>query len=255
MSSTISHPLEAAASFLFAARHIACLTGAGVSAESGVPTFRDARTGLWARYDPQRLASPQGFAENPGLVWRWYMERLAKAQAALPNPGHRVLAEMEKRWPGFVLITQNVDDLHERAGSRHVSHLHGRMNRFHCHRCLREHSLQPEEPSAPQPPRCATCGGSVRPSVVWFGEALPAHTLDTAVQAVSGCDLLLVVGTSGLVYPAAQLPDIAKRAGARVIEINPQPGPLSSLADVCLRGPSGVLLPALWQQLNPPDVL
>ncbi|MCL4831509.1 MAG: NAD-dependent deacylase [Caldilineaceae bacterium] len=237
--------VETAQKLLGAAQRVVCLTGAGVSAESGVPTFRDAQTGLWARYNPERLASPQGFAEDPGLVWRWYMQRLAKVEAAQPNPGHLTLAKMERGWPGFRLITQNVDDLHERAGSQAVIHLHGRIAHFHCQRCKRAYGLQPEDPSAPQPPGCGHCRGLVRPSVVWFGEMLPAEELHRAMEAISTCDLLLVVGTSGLVYPAAQLPHLAKRAGARLIEINPQPGPLSDLADVCLRGNSGELLPAL----------
>ena len=237
--------IHAASQLLRSAAVVACLTGAGVSAESGVPTFRDAQTGLWARYDPQRLASPAGFAEDPGLVWRWYMERLAGVEKATPNPGHWALAEMERRWPGFALITQNVDDLHERAGSTNVIHLHGNIARFHCHDCGSSHNVQIEERTFPQPPRCALCGGNIRPSVVWFGETLPHSSLAAAVAAVSACDALLVIGTSGLVYPAAELPLIAKRAGSRVIEINPEPGPLSVLTDVALRGPSGELLPQL----------
>ncbi|MBI3960838.1 MAG: NAD-dependent deacylase [Chloroflexi bacterium] len=237
--------IHAVAEILRSSAVVACLTGAGVSAESGVPTFRDAQTGLWARYDPQRLASPQGFAADPGLVWRWYMARLAGVEKATPNPGHLALAEMERHWPGFALITQNVDDLHERAGNTNIIHLHGSIARFHCQRCGTLHNLQAAERTAPQPPRCATCGGNVRPSVVWFGETLPQSSLTAAVNAVSACDALLVVGTSGLVYPAAELPLIAKRAGSRVIEINPEPGPLSALADVTLRGRSGALLPQL----------
>ena len=237
--------VHAAAEMLRSSTSVACLTGAGVSAESGVPTFRDAQTGLWAQYDPERLASPQGFAADPGLVWRWYMVRLDGVERATPNAGHLALAEMEQRWPGFALITQNVDDLHERAGSTGVIHLHGNIARFHCHQCGRAHTLQTDERTADHPPRCGICGGPVRPSVIWFGESLPRRELDAAIEAVSACDLLLVVGTSGLVYPAAQLPSYAKRAGARVIEINPEPGPLSSLADICLRGPSGEILPRL----------
>lgn len=237
--------IEEANKILSAASAVACLTGAGASAESGVPTFRDAQTGLWARFDPQRLASQDGFAEDPGLVWRWYMARLAGVEKSLPNPGHFALAELARRSPGFVLITQNVDDLHERAGSGDVIHLHGNIARFHCNRCGRAHRLQAEDRSASLPPYCTICGGYVRPSVVWFGEGLPEDALTQAVDGVETCDLLLVVGTSGLVYPAAQLPQIAKRAGARVIEINPEPGPLSSMADICLRGASGEILPQL----------
>lgn len=237
--------IRSAAELLRSASAVVCLTGAGVSAESGVPTFRDAQTGLWARYDPELLASPQGFAADPGLVWRWYMARLAGVEQAAPNAGHLALAEMERRLSGFALITQNVDDLHERAGSVNVIHLHGNIARFHCHHCGLDHRVQANERTADQPPFCAACGGPVRPSVVWFGESLPRRALAAAQDALIDCDLLLVVGTSGLVYPAAQLPSIAKRAGARVIEINPQPGPLSSLADICLRGPSGEILPRL----------
>ncbi len=158
--------IDAASQILRASVVVACLTGAGMSAESGVPTFRDAQTGLWAAYDPQRLASPQGFAADPGLVWRWYMARLAGVEKATPNAGHLALAEMERRWPGFTLITQNVDDLHERAGSTGVIHLHGNIARFHCQRCGTLHNLQAVERTSPQPPRCAACGGNVRPSVV-----------------------------------------------------------------------------------------
>ncbi len=237
--------LRVAADILRAAPSVACLTGAGVSAESGVPTFRDAQTGLWARYDPQRLASPQGFRDDPGLVWRWYMARLTAVEQAQPNKGHLALAHMQERWPGFPVITQNVDDLHERAGSTHVIHLHGNIAQFHCHQCGTAHTLSAEERRAPAPPICKACGGPVRPGVVWFGESLPADALAAALEAVSACGVLLVVGTSGLVYPAAQLPLIAKRAGSRLIEINLEPSPLSSWADVVLRGPSGEVFPAL----------
>lgn len=237
--------IDKANKILSASSAIACLTGAGVSAESGVPTFRDALTGLWSTFDPQQLASQDGFAQDPGTVWRWYMARLAGVEKATPNPGHFALAELARRSPDFVLITQNVDDLHERAGSRDVIHLHGNIARFHCNRCGRMHNLQAEDRSASLPPYCTLCGGYVRPSVVWFGENLPEDALVAAVDGATACDLLLVVGTSGMVYPASQLPQIAKRARARVIEVNPEPGPLSSLADICLRGPSGEILPRL----------
>ena len=237
--------IKPATRLLFAAQRVACLTGAGVSAESGVPTFRDAQTGLWARFDPQQLASPQGFAEDPRLVWRWYMARLAGVEKATPNPGHQALAEMERHWPHFALLTQNVDDLHERAGSTGVIHLHGSIARFYCNRCGTAYSLQADDRTVSQPPYCAACGGNVRPSVVWFGEGLQEEALAAAVDAVTNCDILLVIGTSGLVYPASQLPHIAKQAGSQVIEVNPEPGPLSSLADICLRGPSGEVLPQL----------
>jgi NAD-dependent deacetylase len=242
------YALDQAASLVSAARCIVCLTGAGVSAESGVPTFRDAQSGLWNQYDPETLASPDGFARDPGLVWRWYMWRLTLLEAAKPNAGHVALAELERKTADFTLVTQNVDDLHEQAESQHVLHLHGRLNRFHCNRCQGPHTLTPEDRSAEQPPICHHCGGRVRPSVVWFGEHLPAHVLQAAVEATRRCNLMLVAGTSGLVYPAAELPYIAKKAGAVVIDINPQPGPLSHLADLYLSGASGSILPGLLKR-------
>jgi len=169
--------VERAAALLKDARSIFVLTGAGVSAESGIPTFRDAQTGLWARFDPMTLASPEGFAADPGLVWRWYMSRLDAVAQARPNPGHVALAQLEKiRGNGVAIFTQNVDDLHERAGSRAVHHLHGRITRFRCHECASEHDLTEEEKRAGQPPSCSRCRGLVRPDVVWFGEMLPARS-------------------------------------------------------------------------------
>jgi NAD-dependent deacetylase len=237
--------IQQACKAIASAHSIVCLTGAGVSAESGVPTFRDAQTGLWRHYDPEKLASPDGFARDPGLVWRWYMGRLSLLEGAKPNAGHLALAELERKSAKFTLVTQNVDDLHEQAGSQHVLHLHGRLNRFHCNQCLRPHLLTPEDQGAEQPPACQSCSALVRPSVVWFGETLPAHTLEAAIEAAQDCELMLVAGTSGLVYPAAEVPSIAKRAGAVVIDINLQPGPISRFADLYLAGPSGEILPQL----------
>jgi NAD-dependent deacetylase len=237
--------LAKAARLLSPAQRIACLTGAGVSAESGIATFRDAQTGLWANFDPMQLASQAGFSAEPGVVWRWYMERLQRVEQAQPNPGHRVLADLEAQVRRFTLITQNVDDLHERAGSHSVLHLHGRIDRFHCNRCGFDHTLTAQERSASQPPQCLACGGAVRPSVVWFGEALPGRILDHAWRAAERCDVMLVVGTSGVVYPAAQLPLLARQSGARIIEINPERSPLADILDVHLQGPAGVILPAL----------
>jgi NAD-dependent deacetylase len=237
--------IQQACQAIASANSIVCLTGAGVSAESGVPTFRDAQTGLWSHYDPEKLASPDGFARDPGLVWRWYMWRLSLIEGTKPNAGHVALAELERKIAKFTLVTQNVDDLHEQAGSQHVLHLHGRLNRFHCNQCLRPHLLTLEDQGAEQPPACQSCGALVRPGVVWFGETLPAQTLDAAIEAAQGCDLMVVAGTSGLVYPAAEVPSIAKKAGAVVIDINPHPGPISRLADLYLAGPSGEILPQL----------
>lgn len=242
--------LAEAARLLRQAKQIVCLTGSGVSAESGVATFRDAQSGLWSRFDPQQLATQEGFAASPGLVWQWYMHRLSAVEQAQPNLGHKALAALEQRLPHFVLVTQNVDDLHERGGSRRVLHLHGRINRFHCNVCGFDHELLPAERRATLPPRCFSCGGAVRPSVVWFGESLPARVLDKAWRASERCDLFLVVGTSGLVYPAAQLPLLAKQYGSTLIDINPETSPISEQADIHLAGRSGVLLPRLLELMD-----
>ena len=249
MTPSIAGPIDAVAQLLAAARRVVCLSGAGVSAESGVATFRDAQTGLWSNFDPQLLASQEGFAADPGLVWRWYMHRLAQVERAVPNPGHQALAVIEAMKPVFTLVTQNVDDLHERAGSRHVLHLHGRIDRFHCNRCSVSHDLRVPERAAPTPPRCLSCGGPVRPSVIWFGEMLPTRILDRAWLETEHCDLLLVVGTSGVVYPAAQLPFLAQHHKATVIDINPDASAISVIADYHLQGPSGVILPALVEAM------
>jgi NAD-dependent deacetylase len=239
---------------LRAARAIAALTGAGVSAESGVPTFRDAQTGLWSKFDPRELATPSAFARNPKLVWDWYAERRAKVGEAKPNPGHYALAAIESRVPRFTLITQNVDGLHQAAGSGSVVELHGNIRRV---RCSRDCGVIAEwrEASADEPPRCASCGAFLRPDVVWFEEFLPEDALAAAEAAARACDVLLVVGTSAEVYPAAGLPVTARHAGAIVVEVNPQPTSLSHDVDHVLRGPSGVMLPALvatvWPEAAP----
>ena len=242
-----SQNLITATELLTSARRVACLTGAGISAESGVPTFRDAQTGLWSRFDPQTLASQRGFAADPGLVWGWYMWRLELAERVQPNPGHLALAQLADLLPHFTLITQNVDDLHEQAGSRDVLHLHGTIARFKCNRCDRTHTLQPADRVAEQPPSCIHCGGLVRPDVVWFGEMLPHSVLTDARNAAQSCDVMLVVGTSGLVYPASSLPGMAQDHGAKVIDINPAPSPISQRADLFLQGAAGEILPALAQ--------
>lgn len=244
-------PIQQAAQALAQAHNIVCLTGAGVSAESGVATFRDAQTGLWSKFDPQRLASQEGFADDPGLVWRWYMDRLRTVEAAAPNPGHLALATLEKRMAAFTLVTQNVDNLHERAGSRQVYHIHGRINHFRCNTCRAEYTLQAHERTQEQPPICLHCGELVRPDVVWFGESLPSDVVEIAWHAAERCEIMLVVGTSGVVYPVAQLPLVAKRAGALVIDINPQCTPISEMADIFLQGAGGVVLPQLLEALSP----
>lgn len=237
--------IATAAGLLADAHRVVVFTGAGVSAESGVGTFRDALTGLWSHFDPQQLASQEGFAANPGLVWRWYMERLAMIENARPNCGHEALAAMETIVTDFTLVTQNVDDLHERAGNRHVLHLHGHIGRFQCNGCGTPYSLRPGDREAPMPPCCPFCIDYVRPGVVWFGEMLPGQAMFEAWRAAESCDVLLVVGTSGVVYPAAELPALARRHGAHVVEVNVEESALSDIAEITLVGPSGVVLPHL----------
>ena len=221
---------------------IAVLTGAGVSAESGVPTFRDAQTGLWARFDPSELATPAAFAKNPQRVWEWYAWRRALVAQAEPNAGHRALAAIERRTADFTLITQNVDGLHQRAGSRRIVELHGNIARV---KCSREGVLVATWRQDGPVPRCPACGALLRPDVVWFEEALPAGALATAEAAARSCATLLVVGTSAEVYPAAGLPMVARACGAVIVEINPNATPLSGDADYVLRGPAAAILPAL----------
>jgi len=234
------------------AERVAALTGSGISAESGVPTFREAQTGLWARYDPQRLATPEAFDRNPRLVWEWYEWRRKLVSEAEPNPGQRALAELERRIPNFTLVTQNVDGLHQRAGSRNVVELHGNILRS---KCSREGVIvEPEGHDNSVPPRCPRCGALLRPDVVWFGEMLPAGALEAASEAARGCELFLSVGTSSLVYPAAALPYGALENSATVVEINPRQTPLTGQADHVLRGRAGELLPELLRMtFSPPD--
>ncbi|WP_043309522.1 NAD-dependent deacylase [Pseudomonas sp. ML96] len=232
-------------------RHLLVFTGAGVSAESGIPTFRDALTGLWARFDAARLATPEAFAADPELVWGWYEWRRQRVLRAAPNPAHRAIAELAGRVPRLTLVTQNVDDLHERAGSAAVIHLHGSLHTPRCFVCAAPYAGlgseldEPEEGRRLAPPRCEHCAGAVRPGVVWFGESLPQAALQQAFEAAAQCDLLLSIGTSGQVYPAAQVPQIAVQAGATVVHINPQSQSCSGAREYALQGAAGVLLPQL----------
>jgi NAD-dependent deacetylase len=234
--------MHAAREWLKQARSVAVLTGAGVSAESGVPTFRGA-DGLWKRHRAESLATPEAFARDPKLVWEWYDWRRAVLSGVKPNAGHYALAELEKRTPNFTLITQNVDGLHEVAGSRNILRVHGSIWILRCLQCGREEEDR-RAPLPEIPPRC-TCGGMLRPGVVWFGEALPTQVWRAAEAAARSCDLLLVIGTSALVYPAAGLAHLAKSSGARIVEINLAETPLSREIDEFLLGPSGELLPRL----------
>ncbi len=228
---------------LRAARRVAVLTGAGISAESGVPTFREAQTGLWARYNPEELATPEAFRRNPRLVWEWYAWRKERVRQAEPNPGHLALADMERRIAEFTLITQNVDGLHRRAGSQQVLELHGNLFRV---KCFDEDRIVENWPDSEEiPPRCPRCGALLRPDVVWFGEILPASVLRAAEQAAANAEVFFSIGTSALVYPAADLPFTALAAGVMVVEINPQPTPLSPHVTYSLHGPAGAVLPKL----------
>lgn len=232
---------------LAAARRVAVLTGAGISAESGIPTFRDALSGLWANYDPQELATPEGFARNPKLVWEWYASRRQRIAGVRPNPGHVALAELEKIFGQFTLVTQNIDSLHQRAGSRDVIELHGNIARV---KCSREQVIVGDFPTEESPPRCGSCGAFLRPDVVWFGEMLPQEALARAEEAAQRCDAFLSIGTSVQVYPAAELPIAALHAGATVVEINPEETPLTARAHFALHGPAGAVLPALLKKLT-----
>ena len=240
-----SGALRSAAQLVAGARRLAVLTGAGMSAESGVPTFRDAQTGLWSRYDPTQLASPQGFRADPPLVWRWYAWRRELVARAQPNAGHLALARSAGRFESLSIVTQNVDGLHQRAGSGGVIELHGNIVRT---RCLADCGVLFERAAdlpPGEPPRCPGCGSWLRPDVVWFGEMLDPRSLRAAEEACTGADVVLVVGTSGLVHPAAGLPLAARRAGARLIVVNPQPSQIDAAADVVVRGTAGTVLPAL----------
>jgi len=218
---------------------IAVLTGAGISAESGIPTFRGAG-GLWKNFRPEELATPEAFNRDPETVWEWYLWRRELIAQAQPNAGHRALVELQERTPEFTLITQNVDGLHDRAGSRRILKVHGDIWINRCGTCGRETGELPSQPL----PHC-TCGGLFRPGVVWFGEPLPKDVWREAEHAVSRADVFLVVGTSALVYPAAGLIPYAKQNGAAVIEVNLEQTTFSDTADVCLRGPAGEILPQI----------
>lgn len=236
--------IEKAAAKLKSANRVAILTGAGVSKESGIPTFRDAQTGLWANYRPEDLATPEGFLHNPDLVWQWYDSRRKKLLEVSPNPGHYAMAELEQFVPEVTVITQNVDGLHQQAGSKTVLELHGSITEFRCF--AKGHPVNTDniEFGLASPPTCH-CGSPYRPGVVWFGESLPGDVLNKAQNLADSVDTFIVAGTSGIVQPAASLPFIAAEAGAFVIEINPEPTPITSAADIFLQGPSGEIWPKI----------
>ena len=245
--------LERAAGWLRLADRVCVLTGAGVSAESGVPTFR-ASDGLWEGHHIEDVASPDGFRRDPALVFNFYNARRANLATVKPNPGHYALAKLEERWGDrFTLATQNVDGLHRAAGSRNVLEVHGSLRRTRCLGCgkVADRGLEPLGPA----PACPQCRGRLRPDIVWFGESLPEDVWEAATAAAYACDVLLVVGTSAVVHPAASLIPIAKRGrppGAKVVEVNLAETEASRLADVGLYGPSGQVLPKLVERLGEP---
>ncbi|UCH88062.1 MAG: NAD-dependent deacylase [Thermoplasmata archaeon] len=224
-------------------KYLVVLTGAGVSAESGMPTFRG-EDGFWRKYNAMDLATPEAFANDPKLVWEWYDYRRGILDKTGPNRAHEVIAEMEKHYPQFKLITQNVDGLHARAGSNKIIEIHGNLWRVKCQKCDYNGDFM-EVPLKSNPPRCK-CGGFLRPDVVWFGESLPMGAIDSAVEALRACDTVLTVGTSGVVQPAASFPLIAHEAGAAVIESNIEPTPITSICKHAMHGKATVLLDKLW---------
>jgi NAD-dependent deacetylase len=224
---------------------VVALTGAGVSQESGLRTFRDAQTGLWSQYKPEDLANPAAFQRNPKMVWDWYSMRRGLMAEVRPNPAHYALAEMARRIPEFTLVTQNVDDLHRKAGSPEVIELHGNLGRV---KCSEEGTWIEAWEENEDVPRCPRCGAYLRPDVVWFGEQLPLEALERAVQAARCCEVFLSIGTSGVVQPAASLAYAARNRGATVVEVNTEPTPLSDKADCVLRGRAGEVLPVLVEK-------
>jgi len=232
------------------------LTGAGVSAESGIPTFRDRQTGLWEQYDAAELATPDAFDRDAALVWDWYEWRRMLVLKAQPNPAHRSLAALEELMSGFTLVTQNVDDLHERAGNRKLLHLHGSLAHPRCERCSMPYVHPPGIPNLPvgglrvDPPRCFACDARIRPGVVWFGESLPELEWMAAVDAASHCDAFLSAGTSSLVQPAASLVDHARRAGAMTVQVNPNSTGAEGIFNGTLQGLAGTVLPRLVREMS-----
>jgi NAD-dependent SIR2 family protein deacetylase len=246
---TFSSPVQK----LHEAQHVVVFTGAGASAESGIPTFRDALTGLWERFDPAQLATSEAFRTDPALCWGWYEWRRNKVIQAQPNGAHRAIAELASHVPKLTVVTQNVDDLHERAGSQDVIHLHGSLHTPRCIDCGLAYTLPltsdalPEDGSRIEPPRCRTCNGYVRPGVVWFGEMLPEDAWSAGLAAAEECDVFLSIGTSGVVYPAAELPLRALGNGATVVHINPVRFDISS-QEHFLQGPASTMMQRLLRE-------
>ncbi|MBO9309383.1 MAG: NAD-dependent deacylase [Chloroflexi bacterium] len=246
--------LQDAARVLRRAKRLVVLTGAGMSKESGIPTFRDALEGLWAQFDPEELATPQAFQRNPRLVWEWYEMRRRRVLEVQPHAGHYALAALEKRLPHVTIITQNVDGLHRRAGSTDVIELHGNITQ---HKCFADCRGAPTLLALSEligdsvPPRCPHCGAYARPNVVWFNEFLPAEALTRARDLCLRADVVLIVGTSGVVQPAASLPYLAKRSGnAFLIDVNPERDEIAPICDLFLQGTAGNILPRLVELMD-----
>ncbi len=239
---------EALIDALRSSRHVCVLTGSGISAESGVPTFREAQTGLWEKYDPLQLATPEAFLDNPELIWKWYRWRRDLVENVEPNAGHRALVDLQAQVNEFTLVTQNVDGLHQRAGSQNVIEFHGNLFDDRCF--VEGRVVKNAKQNSSEIPTCPECGGNLRPGVVWFGEAIPQIALHDATKAASGCDLFFSIGTSALVWPAAGLAETARANGATIVEINPNSTPLSSMSNFCFNDLAGTVLPALLLRLR-----
>ncbi len=234
---------------LRSAARVVVLTGAGASEESGIPTFRDPQTGLWAKFDPMVIATREAFSRNPKLVWDWYEWRREVRRETQPNAGHYALAQLQDLFPSFIVVTQNIDGLHRLAGSRDVVELHGNLQR---NKCSRENVVIDRAAAHPRSDgllACPNCGALIRPDVVWFGEQLPRDAIERAFQESRACNVFFSIGTSAVVEPAASLPRIARMSGALLIEINPDATPISEIADVVVRGKAGAMLPLLLKQL------
>lgn len=243
----MENDLDQAAHILMHAEHIVAFTGAGVSAESGLRTFRDAN-GLWEGHRPEDVATPEAFDADPAMVWRFYNARRAALWQVKPNPGHHALVELERTAACFDLVTQNVDRLHQRAGSKYVTELHGNLEEVRCTVCG-DVTIRANENLA-ELPKCPHCTGLLRPAVVWFGEQLPVPALSAAQRAASVCDVMLIVGTSAVVYPAAGLAHLAHAKKSTIIEINPTQTDASHLATINLFGKSGEVLPAILARMQ-----
>jgi NAD-dependent deacetylase len=244
--------IQVAANLILSSKQLTIFTGAGVSKESGIPTYRDPREGLWEKYDPMELATPFGYINNPQVAWKWHLEGRTRMLNAQPNPGHFALTELERRYSA-VIITQNVDDLHERAGSKSVVHLHGSIL---THRCFQNCRGNPTLIDISKlsydldsgPPRCPYCSAYVRPNVVWFGEVLPREPVQDMFDALNETDLMLVVGLSGAI--TYNVPQMVKQRGGRIIEVNPNESEITPHVDVFLQGFSGEVLPELVTALG-----